>query len=169
MIKIFVDGSSKGNPGPGGSGVIVYDSFTNTILYSFSQQYEHTTNNQAELKALLYALKLTQEKFQEEYCIIYSDSAYCVNICTNWIHNWAKNNWKNSKGNIVENIEIIKLIYKYLNIKDSNFNIQKISGHSGDIGNELADALATNNQKKFDKIFKENDMKFSLRYFLDKI
>lgn len=81
MIKIYVDGSSRGNPGPGGSGVVVYDSARKEVMYAFSQQYEHITNNQAELRALLYALKLARSQFGNEYCIIYSDSAYCVNMC----------------------------------------------------------------------------------------
>ena len=46
MIKIYVDGASKGNPGPGGSGVVAYDSKNNTILQSYSQYYENITNFQ---------------------------------------------------------------------------------------------------------------------------
>ena len=102
MIKIYVDGASKGNPGPGGSGVVAYDSKNNTILQSYSQYYENITNNQAELKALIYAIQMAKEKWSNEYCIIYSDSAYCVNSCNDWIYTWVRNNWKNSK-NIIDN------------------------------------------------------------------
>ena len=62
MLKIYVDGASKGNPGPGGSGVVAYDSKNNTILQSYSQYYENITNNQAELKALIYAIQMAKEK-----------------------------------------------------------------------------------------------------------
>jgi ribonuclease HI len=61
MIKIYVDGASKGNPGPGGSSVIAYDSKNNVILKSHTQYYENTTNNQAELKALIHAIKMAKE------------------------------------------------------------------------------------------------------------
>lgn len=169
MIKIYVDGSSRGNPGPGGSGVVVYDSIKKEVMYAFSQQYEHITNNQAELYALLYAIKLARSTYGNEYCIIYSDSAYCVNTCKSWIFNWARNNWKNSKNKTVENLEIMKVLYRLLTVTEPNYDIQKIAGHSGEIGNELADALATNDENKFEKILKENDVKYSLKYFLDNL
>lgn len=159
MIKIFVDGSSRGNPGPGGSGVIVYDSIKKEILFSLERQYEHITNNRAELNALLGALKLTSARYPDEFCVIYSDSAYVVNMCNSWIYNWARNGWINSRKQQVENYDVVRSIYKYLEKEERNFRIEKIPGHSGELGNELADALAANNEYKFNKLIKENEIK----------
>ena len=156
MIKIYVDGASKGNPGPGGSGVVAYDNKNNVILKSHAQYYENTTNNQAELKALIHAIQMAKNTWKDEYCIIYSDSAYCVNMCTTWIHNWARNGWVNSKKQQIENYELVRQLYKYISQPEPNFDIHKIKGHSGEIGNELADALASSNIDKFDKIIRNN-------------
>lgn len=162
MIKIYVDGASKGNPGPGGSGIVAYDSKNNIILKSYTQKYENTTNNQAELKALIYAIQMVKEYWKDEYCIIYSDSAYCVNMCSSWIHNWARNGWLNSKKQQVENYDLVRTLYKYISQPEPNFEIQKIKGHSGEIGNELADALASGNDKKFEDIIEKNNIKYSI-------
>lgn len=161
MIKIFTDGSSRGNPGQGGSAAVVYDSIYNELINFVMQQDEYITNNQGELKALLFALKMTQEEFADETCIIYSDSAYCVNMCNSWIYNWANNDWMNSKKQQVENYDLVRQIYKYLEKPEKNFDIQKIAGHSGEIGNELADALASNNLLKFKKIIKEKNINYN--------
>lgn len=161
MIKIYTDGSSRGNPGPGGYAAVVYDSTHNELINFIMQQDEYITNNQGELKALLFALKMTQEYYGDETCIIYSDSAYCVNMCNSWIYNWATNGWMNSKKQQVENYELVKMIYKYLEKPNKNFDIQKIPGHRGDIGNELADALASNNLLKFKSIIKQNNINYN--------
>lgn len=161
MIKIFTDGSSRGNPGVGGSAAVVYDSVHNELLNCVMQQDAYVTNNQAELKALLFALEMTTKEYADETCIIYSDSAYCVNMCNSWIWNWANNGWKNSKKQQVENYEMVRQIFKYLDKPDKNFDIQKIPGHSGEIGNELADALASNNLLKFKTIIKQNNINYN--------
>lgn len=156
MIYIYTDGSSKGNPGPGGFGVVVLKD--NTIKYSYHEQNENTTNNREELKAILHAFYLSQTKFKETDCIICTDSSYCYNICNDWIFSWAKNNWKNSKKKTVENLDLIQQLYNYLNIDFFNCQVIKVNGHQGDIGNELADALATFNNKKYEKIIRENNL-----------
>lgn len=161
MIKIYTDGSSRGNPGPGGSAAVVYDSIHNELLIFKMQQDEYITNNQGELRALLFALEMTQKEFGDETCIIYSDSAYCVNMCNSWIYNWANNGWMNSKKQQVENYELVRATYKYLDNPNKNFDIQKIPGHSGEIGNELADALCTNNMLKFKSIIKQNHINYN--------
>lgn len=157
-INIYTDGSSRGNPGPGGFGVVAFihenDKYPD---YSFSRpSLEDTTNNREELKAILsafeYAERLQKSDFYKDYeltFIIHSDSAYCVNICNDWIYTWARNNWMNSKKKTIENIDLIQNLYKYLNKDFFPCQVVKISGHSEVYGNELADALATGNQKKY--------------------
>lgn len=160
MIKIYTDGSSRGNPGPGGSGVVAYNDVHNELLSCVMNQEMYITNNQGELKALLLALEMTEKEFADETCIIYSDSAYVVNMCTSWIHNWAVNGWMNSKKQQVENYDLVRAIYRHLTRPNKNFDIQKVPGHSGLIGNELADALASNNMLKFKSIIKQYNINY---------
>lgn len=161
MIKIYTDGSARNNGqknSEGGYGVAVFNE-QNELIHIYSEQCIHITNNQAELKAILYALQLARTLYKDKICIIYSDSAYCVNICNNWIYTWAKNNWINSKKQQIENIHLIQSLYNYLTIDFFNCQVCKCRGHSNEIGNEIADALATNNRKKFKQLLQENNIK----------
>lgn len=126
--------------------------------YYYSKQFQYVTNNQMELEALLHALELTQTKYIEEECVIYSDSRYVVCSFNEWLKGWAANNWKNSKNQPVENLELMKKLYKYKLIDFPNFTVEKVPGHAGLIGNEIADALASHNEAKFTKIFSENNI-----------
>ena len=143
--------------GDGGYAVVIL--LNNIIEYSYSKQLANVTNNQMELQAILHAFKHIISKNPEEDFVIYCDSAYCVNICNDWIFTWAKNNWINSKKEEVKNIDLIKELYSYLKVDFPNFIIEKIPGHSDILGNELADALCSNNEAKFAKIKKENNIR----------
>lgn len=143
--------------GDGGYAVVIL--LNDIIEYSYSKRLTNVTNNQMELQAILHAFKYIISKNPEEDFIIYCDSAYCVNICNDWIFTWAKNNWINSKKEEVKNIDLIKELYSYLKVDFPNFRIEKIPGHSNIIGNELADALCSNNEAKFAKIKKENNIR----------
>ena len=152
MKKIFyTDGSSKGNPGPGGYGVVEYDIQSNIIFYIYSEYFKNVTNNQMELKAILHVIKLAAADKENSY-LVYSDSAYAVNSINTWMYGWARNGWINSKKKSVENLDIIQEIYSYLEFPMENFDLRKIDGHSGHLGNELADALATGNMKKKEEL-----------------
>ena len=164
MIEIYTDGSSRGNPGKGGLGIVILKN--NEIIYSYSEQFDNVTNNQMELKAIIYAFEKIINVNKNENFTVYSDSSYCVNMCNDWIHTWAKNDWINSKKEEVKNLELVKTLYNYLKVDFPNFNIQKCHGHSGDIGNELADALASNNEAKFAKIKSENNIKDKYDIFI---
>ena len=144
-MKIYTDGSAHPNPGPGGFGVIVCD-MNDNILEAHSHYEDNTTNNIQELKAILYAMinyGIPKEwtSFQT-IPIVYSDSAYAINTLTNWMFSWERNGWKKSDGKVPENLEIIQ---NYFELYKSGYRIdlQKVSGHSGIKGNELADRLAT--------------------------
>lgn len=163
-INIYVDGSSRGNPGPGGYGVVAFVHENDKIPdYSYSEvSIENTTNNREELKAILkafeYAERVQKNNFYKDYnltFIIHSDSAYCVNICNDWIYTWARNNWINSKKKVIENKDLIETLYKYINTDFFPCQIIKTTGHGGVYGNELADALATGNNKKYKKLIEE--------------
>ena len=160
MKKIFyTDGSSKGNPGPGGYGVVEYDIKSNIIFYIYSEYFKNVTNNQMELKAILHVIKLAAADKENSY-LVYSDSAYAVNSINTWMYEWARTGWISSKKKPVENLDLIQEIYSYLEFPMKNFDLRKINGHSGHLGNELADALSTNNRKKFDDLICKYNIAF---------
>lgn len=157
MIKIYTDGACSGNPGPGGYGLVVIKD-DKIIQWRMSAFCDKTTNNREEMKAIIEAFNLADTYLPNEDIIIYSDSAYCVNMINDWIWNWANNGWKNSKKKEVENIDLVKEIYNYINKEFYHCQVVKISGHSGEVGNEIADALATNNLKKCFKLIEDNNL-----------
>ena len=106
---IFVDGSSRGNPGPGGWGMLVMNEDDTQILFKKHDSEDHVTNNRMELKAMICAFEYA-ESHPNDYFIIYSDSAYVVNSINSWILNWAANGWRNSKKQLVENIDCMQAL-----------------------------------------------------------
>lgn len=161
-MKIFyTDGSTRGKnqrgaENEGGFGVIIFDKDDEfTILDYVSQQVTSTTNNRMELEAILWALDYADKNYPDEECVIYSDSAYAVNMCNDWIFKWAANGWKNSKKQTVENLDLVQEIYSHLHQDFYHCSIEKVSGHSGEIGNELADALATGKGKIFSRLVED--------------
>ena len=150
-LTFYTDGACSGNPGPGGYGVVEYDIKSNTIFYTYSEYFKNVTNNQMELKAILHVIKLAAADKENSY-LVYSDSAYAVNSINTWMYGWARNGWINSKKKPVENLDLIQEIYSYLEFPMENFDLRKIDGHSGHLGNELADALATGNIKKKEEL-----------------
>lgn len=159
-INIYTDGACKGNPGPGGYGLAAF--IDSCCINFFSCTEEDTTNNRQELKAIITALEWAETIYSDKKVCIYSDSAYCVNMINSWIHTWAKNNWKNSKKQIVENLDLVQTIYNYINKDFFNCQVEiiKISGHSGNPYNEFVDALATQNDKKKEKIIHDFSITF---------
>lgn len=154
---IYTDGSSRGNPGAGGWGMVVMNEEDTEIIFMEHDTDDFTTNNRMELSAMLCALQYASENPQD-YFIIYSDSSYVVNSCNSWISSWAANGWKNSKKQTVENLDYMKEIHSYLSRDFFNAEIKKCNGHTGDTGNELADAAATSNWKKYREIIEGWDI-----------
>ena len=166
-LIFYTDGACSFNPGSGGYGVICLNKCYSqtiseyieryTINYKYSEYSKNTTNNREELKAILHVLKLAAEHSEYNF-IIYSDSAYAVNCLINWCPMWAKNNWTRKGNKPILNLELIQEMYSiYLKIKD-RITIIKIGGHKGVLGNELADALSTGNNKKFIDLVKKFDI-----------
>ena len=143
---IFTDGSAHPNPGPGGFGVIVLDNDEN-LLYNYNRQFkERVTNNQMEIKAILYSFLNygvnINNSFQADIPIVYSDSNYCVQMFNNWMFNWEKNGWIKSDKKIPENLDLIKAYYDWYQ-KGYRIDLRKVKGHSTNKWNNLADLLAT--------------------------
>ena len=147
---IYTDGSARGNPGPGGWGALIMDG-EDRITFIASDQEEYTTNNRMELKAMICALSYAMDHPTDEF-IIYCDSAYVVNSVNTWIYSWVKNGWRNSKKQEVENIDLMKQLWAFISRGLFNVEVRKCDGHSGIMGNELADLLATNKKEKFNEL-----------------
>lgn len=165
MVEIYTDGSARNNGkenSSGGWGIVVVRD--NKIIYFNNIQSQNVTNNKMELSAILYAFELTQNKYNNERCIIYTDSLYCVNICNMWCQSWANNNWKRKGNKDIENLDLVQSLYKYLTIDFFNcqVKVEKVQGHSNNIYNNLADALATNNIIKFNKIIEDNNLELTI-------
>ena len=158
LYKIYTDGSRLKN-GMGGYGICIMNKDNTVLEELYTERYTNITNNQAELQGVLRALQITQEeRNKDKIFIIYCDSAYCVNICNDWIYRWAANGWKRDGNKQIKNLDLIKQLYGYLTIEEVNFRIEKISGHADKIGNELADAIATQNKLKFLILLDENNI-----------
>lgn len=145
---IYTDGSAHPNPGPGGFGVIVLDN-DEKIQYIYNKQFEKekVTNNQMELKAILYAflnygVNINTNKFTNNIPIVYSDSNYCVQTFNSWMFSWANNGWIKSNKKTPENLDLIKAYYNWYQ-KGYRIDLRKVKGHNGVKWNELADLLAT--------------------------
>ena len=150
---IYTDGSAHPNPGPGGFGVVVLDNNEN-LLYTYSKQCaEPVTNNEMELKAILYSFLnygININDWNINVPIVYSDSNYCVQTFNDWMFKWANNNWIKSDKKVPENLELIQAYYNWYQ-KGYRIDLRKIKGHNGHLGNELADKLATGEIKTFEE------------------
>lgn len=152
MLEIYTDGSAHPNPGPGGFGVIVLDKDKNfeynnyKLVEVYTKQFDKTTNNEQELKAIIYSFLIAYQNPNNSY-IIYSDSSYAINVFTTWAASWAKNGWTKSDKSPIQNLNLIKEGYKIYS-QLNNCQIVKVRGHQGNICNELVDALATDNKRK---------------------
>ena len=150
MIKMYVDGSCKGNgkaTNSGGFGVVIVEEIDNIekLVYTYSKISKYTTNNREELKAILYTMLNYGHQMFDEWGatpVVYSDSSYCVNTFNEWMFNWANNGWIKSDKKTPENLDLIKAYYDHYN-KGYRIDLRKIKGHAGHRGNELADKLAT--------------------------
>ncbi|MDV3428815.1 MAG: ribonuclease HI [Bacillota bacterium] len=149
---IYTDGSANPNPGPGGYGIVILDNNEN-LLYTISRHFNHTTNNEMELKAILTAFILYGTKNKKEISTIYTDSEYSRKTFTEWMFTWAKNDWLNSKKKTPENIGIITDFY-WIWEAGYRINIERVPGHSNHKWNDLADSLAGGKEKTYiDKNF----------------
>ena len=150
---IYTDGSAHPNPGPGGFGVVVLDNNEN-LLYTYSKQCASpVTNNEMELKAILYTFLnygININDWNINVPIVYSDSNYCVQTFNDWMFKWANNNWIKSDKKVPENLELIQTYYNWYQ-KGYRIDLRKIKGHNGHLGNELADKLATGEIKTFEE------------------
>lgn len=144
MIKIFTDGSCRGNGyenSRGAWGYIVIDDKDEIICLHCGGRTD-TTNNQMELEAVKQALDyITKiDAIAAEQIEMYTDSAYIHNCVTQgWYKNWQKNGWVNSKKEPVKNREYWEFLIPFF--EDNQYSFLKVKGHSTNYWNNFVDKM----------------------------
>ena len=132
-ITLYTDGAAKGNPGPGGYGIIM-EWVGKNLIKEFSKGFTETTNNRMELLAVIIGLELLKKDGFD--VVVFSDSKYVIDaVKKKWLFEWEKNNFKKKK-----NIDLWKrflIVYKKHNVK-----FEWIKGHNNHPQNERCDFLA---------------------------
>lgn len=134
MIRIFTDGACRGNPGPGGWGVLIVDQVTERELKGSEGE---TTNNRMELMAAIEGLRQLDPGAVAE---VYTDSQYVRNGIQSWIKNWKANGWRTASKQSVKNQDLWVVLDTLAG--ERNVDWHWVKGHSGHPQNERADALA---------------------------
>ncbi len=134
-IKIFTDGASRGNPGPGGWGAIVVSEDKVKELGGGSKE---TTNNRMELTAVIEAIETVAK---DGSATVFTDSSYVLKGATAWLSGWKKNGWKTKSKEEVLNKDLWERMDKVLFGKKIKWELVK--GHSGIPANERCDVIAT--------------------------
>ena len=138
---IYTDGSSLGNPGSGGYGIILEIRDEDDKLISrneYSESFKVTTNNRMELLAVIEGLECLKEPHD---VIIWSDSRYVIDaINEGWLYNWIRNGWKTSSKKLVKNLDLWHRLIKVM--KGHNIEFRWVRGHSNNPNNNRCDELA---------------------------
>lgn len=133
-IEIFTDGACKGNPGPGGWGVLLRLGEHQKTLYGGEAQ---TTNNRMELTAAIEGLRALKKPAR---VVLTTDSEYVMKGIREWMPNWKKRGWKTAARQPVKNEDLWRALDELVNQHQVEW--RWVKGHSGHPENELADELA---------------------------
>jgi ribonuclease HI len=132
-IKIYTDGASRGNPGPGGYGVVL---ISGKHRLEKSQGFRLTTNNRMELLAVITGLEALKKAGSR--VVIYTDSKYVADsVEKGWVFQWESKAFKKKKNADLW-VRFLKIYRKH------NVRLVWIKGHSNNIENEMCDRLAVN-------------------------
>ena len=135
IVNLYTDGACKGNPGPGGWGVVIIkNGMPVDEIYGGEL---NTTNNRMELLAVIHGLNKIEEG---ETVRVNTDSMYVKNGITSWINKWVENGWKTAAKKDVANKDLWVKLQTIVEVRRVTWNW--VRGHSGDAGNERADFLA---------------------------
>ncbi|MES9972547.1 MAG: ribonuclease HI [Candidatus Thiodiazotropha sp.] len=134
VVEMYSDGACRGNPGPGGWGVLLRYGRHEKQLFGGEPE---TTNNRMELLAVIRGLQSLTKKSRVR---VTTDSQYVKNGITQWIHNWKRNGWKTAAKKPVKNADLWQILDA--EVKRHQIEWAWVKGHSGHAENELADELA---------------------------
>ena len=135
-VTIYTDGSSRGNPGPGGYGtLLIYQGQQKELSGGFAK----TTNNRMEIMAALVGIQSLREPCK---VTVISDSKYLVDAMDKrWIYGWQKKGWSRGPNKPLKNADLWKLMSEA--VKGHQMKWQWVKGHDGQAENERCDVLAT--------------------------
>jgi ribonuclease HI len=133
-VEIYTDGACRGNPGPGGWGVLLISGKRRKTLHGGALD---TTNNRMELTAVIEALNALKGK---QRVVLHSDSKYVLEGISRWIDGWKNRGWKTAAKKPVKNQDLWQALDRAR--ERHVIDWKWVQGHAGDPGNEEADALA---------------------------
>lgn len=131
---MYTDGACRGNPGPGGWGVVLRFQGNRKTLQGYAAE---TTNNRMELTAVIEGLKALKRSCKVE---LFTDSKYVMQGLTEWLARWKSNGWKTAAKKPVKNVDLWQQLEAEVAQHEIDWNWVK--GHAGVADNELADQLA---------------------------
>ena len=135
-IDIYTDGACKGNPGPGGWGVLLKSATTQKELFGGELE---TTNNRMEMTAVIEALSALKRPCHVR---LHVDSKYVLKGMTEWLAGWKARGWKTAAKQPVKNVDLWQRLDALVEGAGHRIDWRWVRGHDGDPGNEHADALA---------------------------
>lgn len=135
-IDVYTDGACKGNPGPGGWGVLLRSGDHTRELFGGEAL---TTNNRMELLAVIEALGALKRPCRVR---LHVDSQYVLKGMTEWLAGWRARGWRTATGQPVKNQDLWQRLDALVQGSGHAIEWRWVRGHNGDAGNEQADALA---------------------------
>ena len=131
---MFTDGACRGNPGPGGWGVVLRFNGTEKELYGGEKE---TTNNRMELMAAIRGMEALTRPCS---VVLTTDSQYVMKGITEWMENWIRRGWKTANKKPVKNVDLWQRLSAALDKHEVEWHW--VRGHTGHPENERADVLA---------------------------
>ncbi len=133
---MYTDGACKGNPGPGGWGVLLTWGGTEKELFGGERE---TTNNRMEMMAVIEGLSALKQPCS---ITLYIDSQYVLKGMTEWLKGWKARGWLTASKEPVKNVDLWQRLDALVNTAGHKIEWRWVKGHAGHPGNERADALA---------------------------
>jgi ribonuclease HI len=155
-VVVYTDGACKGNPGPGGWGVLLDYKGSTKELFGGDL---YTTNNRMELMGAIQALEALTQPCS---VLLHTDSKYVIDGIQNWLVNWKKRGWKTASNTPVKNEDLWRRLDTA--IQRHTIDWRWVKGHAGIPGNEKADELAN---KGIVALKKHTERSMSLSYLMD--
>ncbi|WP_295959618.1 ribonuclease HI [Rhodoferax sp.] len=135
-VDMYTDGACKGNPGPGGWGVLLTWSGTEKEMFGGELA---TTNNRMEMMAVIEGLSALKQPCS---ITLYIDSQYVLKGMTEWLKGWKARGWLTASKEPVKNVDLWQRLDTLVNTAGHKIDWRWVKGHAGHPGNERADALA---------------------------